>query len=72
MPKSEAQRLSQQKYQRSKPQAMIDCKQRYRDKKVENYKEYSKKSSAKYYMLTKNYKQIETTMGDCLYQLFEC
>ncbi len=72
MPKFEAQRLSQQKYQQSKPQAMVDCKQRYRDNNIENYKQYSKNSSAKYYQMTRNYKQIETTMGGCLYKLFNC
>jgi hypothetical protein len=35
MPKPEAQRQAQQKYQRSRPRAMIETKNRYREKNIE-------------------------------------
>jgi hypothetical protein len=71
MAKTEAQKESQKKYQRGNPQAMVECKQRYRDNNVEAYKAYAKKSSAKYYMMTRNYKEIDSTMGGCIFKLFE-
>ena len=71
MPKTPAQKECQQRYQRTTPQAMVDCKQRYRDRNIGQYKAYAKKSSAKYYMMTRNYQAIDSTIGGCIFKLFE-
>ncbi len=71
MPKTQAEKDSQRKYQQKAPRAMVECKQRYRDKNIEAYKSYAKKSSAKYYMMTRNYQAIDSTIGGCIFKLFE-
>jgi hypothetical protein len=71
MPKTQAQKDAQRKYQQKAPRAMIECKQRYRDKNIEKYLEYGRKSAAKYYLMNRNYQAIETTMGTCIFMLFE-
>ena len=71
MPKSEEQKASQKRYKKKTPKAMVDCKQRYRDKNVEAYKAYAKKSSAKYYAMTRNYQALDSIIGGCIFNLFE-
>jgi hypothetical protein len=71
MPKTQAQKDAQRKYQKKAPRAMVECKQRYRDKNVEKYLEYGRKSSNKQYYMTRNYKLIDTTMGGCIFKLFD-
>ena len=71
MPKTQAEKDAQRKYQQKAPRAMVECKQRYRDKNIEQYKAYNRKSAAKYYMLNRNYQALESTIGGCIYKLFE-
>ena len=71
MPKTQAEKDAQRRYQQKAPMAMVECKQRYRERNVEAYRAYGRKSAAKYYMLNRNYQALESTIGGCIYKLFE-
>ena len=71
MPKTQAEKDAQRRYQQKAPQAMVECKQRYRERNVEAYRAYGRKSAAKYYMMNRNYQALESTIGGCIYKLFE-
>ena len=71
MTKTQAEKDAQRRYQQKAPMAMVECKQRYRDKNIEQYLAYGRKSASKHYYMTRNYQLIETTMGGCIFKLFE-
>lgn len=71
MPKTQAEKDAQRRYQQKMPRAMLECKQRYRDKNIEQYKAYGRKSAAKYYMMHRNYQAMDSTIGGCIFKLFE-
>ena len=71
MTKTQAEKDAQRRYQQKAPRAMVECKQRYRERNAETYRAYGRKSAAKYYMLNRNYQALESTIGGCIYKLFE-
>ena len=71
MTKTQAEKDAQRRYQQKAPLAMVECKQRYRDRNVEAYLAYGRKSASKHYYMTRNYQAIDSTIGGCIFKLFE-
>jgi hypothetical protein len=57
--RSESQIKSQQKYRKRNPVAVANATRRYREKNVDKYMAYNRKSALKHYHANKNYIDIE-------------